>query len=283
MDYPRIDAHHHLWRYAADQYPWMTKEMAALRRDFLVGDLASVARDSRISGTVVVQARQCLEETRWLSELAANSQLILGVVGWAPLTDAGVLPILESLAALPKVKAMRHVLHDEADDAYMLRDDFNRGVSCLRNLNLVYDLLVFERHLPNTIKFVDRHPGQVFVLDHIGKPQIRSKMLEPWKSNVRQLAQRDNVYCKISGMVTEADWKGWCDDDLRSYFDIVLEAFGADRLMFGSDWPVLTLAAPYNRWVNCVEFATARLTHDEQEKLWCRTAMNAYKLNQNSR
>jgi L-fuconolactonase len=238
MAFERIDAHHHLWRYDAAQYPWMTGEMDSIRHDFLVEDLAAVTRESQITGTVVVQARQSVEETRWLSELASNSELIRGVVGWAPLTDARVLPVLESLASLPKVRAIRHVLHDEPDDAYMLREDFNRGVSYLRDIELVYDLLVFERHLPHIIEFVDRHPDQIFVLDHIGKPQIRNRQIEPWDANIKELGQRENVYCKVSGMATEADWKEWCDDDLQRYFDIVLEAFGADRLMFGSDWPV---------------------------------------------
>ncbi len=274
----RIDAHHHLWRYAAHEFPWITENMAVLQRDFLMEDLAVVARENQISGTIVVQARQSLEETQWLSELAAGSELICAVVGWAPLADAGVLPILESVAALPKLKGLRHILQDEADEAYVLREDFNRGISHLKNLNLVYELLVFERQLPDVIEFVDRHPNQVFLLDHIGKPQIRSRMLEPWRSNIRKLAQRENVYCKVSGMVTEADWTARSIDDLQTYFDVVLEAFGTDRIMFGSDWPVLTLAAPYSSWVSCAESAVARLSHEEQKKFWRANAINVYKL-----
>ncbi len=278
----RIDSHHHLWRYAPKQFPWMTEELAVLRRDFLVPDLVSVARESQISGTIVVQARHSIDETRGLLELAAGSQLVRGVVGWAPLANADVLPTLELLASHPRMKGVRHILHDEMDEAYMLGKDFNRGVSYLKDLNLVYDLLIFERHLPSAIEFVDRHPQQVFVLDHIGKPQIGNKSMEPWKSDIRKLAQRDNVYCKVSGMVTEADWKKWCADDLRPYFEIVLEAFGPGRLMFASDWPVVTLAAPYRSWVSFVESATARLSSDEKMRIWHGTATHVYRLNQES-
>ena len=274
----RIDTHHHLWRHVAEQYPWMSERMTVLRRDYLLDDLVSVTRASSITGTIVVQARQCVEETVWLAEISEGTDLIRGVVGWAPLIDPGISTILENLASSPKVKAMRHVLHDEADDFYMLRSDFNRGVSYLKDLDLAYDLLIFERHLPQTIEFVDRHPNQRFVLDHIGKPLIRDKQVAPWRDRMYTLAARENVYCKLSGMVTEADWTTWTSEDLKVYWDLVLEAFGPSRIMFGSDWPVLTVASTYERWVQTVEEAISNLTANEREWIFSRTAMQAYKL-----
>jgi L-fuconolactonase len=240
-----IDAHHHLWRYNARDYVWMTAEMESLRHDFLIPELQSVFAESGIEGSVAVQARQSLAETEWLLELASESSLIRGVVGWVPLVDARVGECLDRLSRNPRLRGVRHVLHDEADDFYMLREDFNLGVDQLHARGLTYDILVFERHLPQTIQFVDRHPNQIFILDHIAKPRIRNGVLSPWKENIQALAKRDNVYCKLSGMVTEARWNSWTRDDLAPFFEVVLSAFGPRRLMFGSDWPVLTLASSY--------------------------------------
>jgi L-fuconolactonase len=274
----KIDAHHHLWRFNDRDYVWMSPEMTVLRRDFLVPDLQAVLQASGIGGTVAVQARQTVEETRWLLGLRREAAMIRGVVGWVPLADADLRRYLDEFADDPGLKGVRHVLHDEPDDLYMLREDFNRGISLLREYALVYDLLVFERHLPQTIEFVDRHPGQVFVLDHIAKPRIREGSLSPWRERMLELANRENVYCKLSGMVTEADWGGWTYGDLEPYLDVVLEAFGPRRLMFGSDWPVLLLAAPYEVWVGAVSRKLETLSADEQDSIWRGTASAAYRL-----
>ncbi|HEX4310081.1 MAG TPA: amidohydrolase family protein [Acidobacteriaceae bacterium] len=273
-----IDAHHHLWKYVPEHYPWMAENMAVLRRDYLADDLAAVAHAAGVTGTVVVQARQRLEETEWLSAIAAHSSLIRGVVGWAPLADESAPAVLEKFAALPKIRGMRHVLHDEPDDFYMLRDDFNRGVAHLHKLNLRYDLLIFEKHLPQTIQFVDRHPHQIFIVDHIAKPRIRDRLLSPWREQLAQLAQRENVYCKLSGMVTEANWSSWTEADLQPYFETALEAFGPNRLMFGSDWPVLTLAASCSQWIETARRALAALSPHEQQRIFHDTAVEAYGL-----
>jgi L-fuconolactonase len=273
-----IDAHHHLWRYSPEQYPWMSTRMSALRRDFLIEDLNQVTQADGVTGTVVVQASQTVEETEWLSQIAAKSDLIRGVVGWVPLADASVGRVLERVASLPKVKAIRHVLHDEPDDLYMLREDFNHGLSELKKVDLRYDLLIFEKHLPQAIEFVDRHPGQIFILDHIAKPRIRERKISPWRENLRELARRSNVYCKISGMVTEADWGSWTDADLKDYFDVVLDTFDVSRLMFGSDWPVLTVASSYGRWLRSVKLVVAGLSTHEQRRLFHDTAVEAYGL-----
>jgi L-fuconolactonase len=274
----RIDAHHHLWRYVPAEYPWMTDGMEVLRRDFLLEDLKAVTALAGIAGTVVVEAARRVEETIWLAEIAASDDLIRGVVGWAPLTDPRIGLDLEKLACLPKVKGIRHAIHDEPDDLFVLRDDFNRGITELRQFGLKYDILIFEKHLPQTIEFVDRHPDQIFIVDHIAKPRIREQALSPWKGHVAELAHRENVYCKVSGMVTEALWDAWTDESLRPYLDVVLEAFGPKRLMFGSDWPVLTLASTYGRWLSTVQRAVATLSPTEQEWVFSKTAIEAYGL-----
>jgi L-fuconolactonase len=274
----KIDAHHHLWQFNNRDYGWMSSDMTVLRRDFVARDLEAVLSANGIAGSVTVQARQTIEETRWLLELRRGTSAMLGVVGWVPLFEPDVLGPLDEFAADPGLKGVRHVLHDEPDDFYMLRDDFNRGVSLLREYGLVYDLLVFERHLPQTIEFVDRHPDQVFVLDHIAKPRIREGVLSPWREQILDLAKRENVYCKLSGMATEADWNGWTYEALEPYFDAVLEAFEPRRLMFGSDWPVLLLAAPYETWLGAVSRKLETLSAEEQDRIWWGTAAEAYRL-----
>ena len=201
-----------------------------------------------------------------------------GVVGWVSLVDANVERELVKYVAHKKFKGVRHVLHDEADDFYMLRVDFNAGISKLKKHGLVYDILIFEKHLLQTLKFVDMHPSQVFVVDHVAKPRIKDHVITPWKEHMAQLAKRSNVYCKISGMVTEADWKNWKVTDLRPYLDAVLESFGPRRCMFGSDWPVMLVASNYKGWVDVVQHVISGLSTAEQERIMGGTAVEAYKL-----
>lgn len=273
-----IDAHHHLWKYNQRDYAWMTDALASLRRDYLVADLEAVAVPCGVTGTIAVQARQTLEESDWLLELASTTSLISGVVGWVPLAAPDVQSHLSRFSSHPKFKGVRHVVQDEPDDAFILGADFNRGVSLLKDLNLAYDILIFERHLPQAIQFVDRHPHQVFVLDHIAKPRIAQDQIQPWADRIRELAKRENVYCKISGMVTEADWHTWSVDSLRPYFDVVLSAFTPHRLMFGSDWPVATLAADYSTWVKTFRSFIAELSPSEQQRISSGSAIEAYRL-----
>ena len=273
-----IDSHHHLWRYNAPDYAWMNDAMTQLRQDFLIPELENVMREAGVEGTVAVQARQTVTETEWLLDIAEHHPFILGVVGWAPLAAPNVGAIVGRLAQHRRLKGLRHVLHDEPDDFYMLDDDFNRGIDLLETYRLAYDILIFERHLPQTIAFVDRHPGQVFVIDHIGKPRIRDGVMSPWREHMENLAKRENVYCKVSGMTTEANWNMWSPDMLRPYFDVVLSAFGPNRLMFGSDWPVLTLAGTYKTWMNTFRSFVHELSAAEQESLYRSTAIAAYQL-----
>jgi L-fuconolactonase len=273
-----IDSHHHLWKYSPEEYPWMSDKMEVLRHNYLLPELDAVTTAAGVTGTVAVQAQQTLAETEWMLSLAKDSQRIRGVVGWVPLVETKIEATLEAIAQHPKLKGIRHILQDEADDRYMLREDFNRGIACLQQFDLRYDLLIFERHLLQTIEFVDRHPHQIFILDHIAKPLIREQAMEPWRSNLRDLARRENVYCKLSGMTTEADWSLWREEQLWPYVETVLSAFGAKRLMFGSDWPVLNLASDYTAWIEIVRRAIAKLSPYEQEQIMAKTAMEAYGL-----
>lgn len=274
----RIDAHQHFWRYDPAEYGWISDSMRLLRRDFLPPDLRRAAAEAGVQGAVSVQARQTIRETRFLLDLARDDGFLRAVVGWVPLVEPGVAGILEEFAAEPKFKGCRHVLQDEDDDDFMLRADFNAGIRAVTAAGLVYDVLIFERHLPQTLEFVDRHPDQVFVLDHIAKPRIREGSFETWRARMRELAKRPRVYCKISGMVTEADWSAWTEADLRPYLDVVLEAFGPSRLMFGSDWPVCLVATSYERWARFVAGFAAALGEPERDRILGGTAAEAYGL-----
>ena len=273
-----IDAHHHFWNYTPKEYGWISDEMKVLRRDFTPDDLRREIAAAGVDGVVSVQARQTVEETHWLLELAGANDFIRGVVGWAPLVSPDVGRDLERFAANPKLKAVRHVLQDEPDDGYALRDDFNRGIAELKRFNLRYDILIFERQLPPAIKLVDRHPEQVFVLDHVAKPRIKAGEIDAWRNGMKELAKRGNVFCKVSGMATEADWRQWTPAQLRPYFDVALDAFGPRRLMFGSDWPVCLVACDYGRWVKTVRDFAAGLSPAEQARLFGGTATEAYGL-----
>ena len=274
----RIDAHHHFWKYDPTEYDWIGEEMSAIRRDFLPGHLAAEIGAAGIDGVVSVQARQTVAETAALLEFGAANPFIKGIVGWVPLVSPGVEADLARFAAESKLRGVRHVLQGEPDDLYMLRADFNAGIRALEPHGLVYDILIFERHLPQSCAFVDRHPAQVFVLDHLAKPRIKEGAFEPWNTHIRELAKREHVFCKLSGMVTEASWSDWTPEQLRPYVDTVLAAFGPARTMFGSDWPVCLVASGYARWVETVQLLAAGLTADEQARLFGGTAAQVYRL-----
>ncbi|QNI37611.1 amidohydrolase family protein [Edaphobacter sp. 4G125] len=272
----RIDAHHHLWRYSVKEYGWIDGSMAALQRDFLPEDLIAAMRSAGVDGTIAVQARQTLEETHWLLELADRHQEICGVAGWAPIASPEFRASLEALVGQPKLKGLRHIVQAEPDENFILREDFNRGIRILHGTGLVYDILIYERHLPQAIAFVDRHPDQVFVLDHIAKPRIGEGALEPWATQIRELAKRENVFCKISGMVTEADWKRWTPEGLRPYLDTVVEAFGPKRLMVGSDWPVCLVACGYAQWFHLLEQYFTGFSVQERDAVFGDNARRVY-------
>lgn len=273
-----IDSHHHLWIYKPKDYGWVDDSMSVLKHDYLPEDLALELENSRISGTVVIQARQILEETRWLLELADENSFIKGVVGWLDLRSPDLEQQLLKFATHPKLVGVRHVIHDEADDDFMLHPDFIQGIAKLVDYDLVYDLLLFPRHLERAIKLVDSFPRQRFVLDHLGKPPINAGIMEPWKSDIGRLAAFPNVWCKLSGMVNEADHKHWQYKDLLPYMEVAWDSFGPERIMLGSDWPVCRLAGEYNEVINIVPKFIESLNCKDQEKILYQNAIDCYKL-----
>ena len=279
----RIDAHHHLWRYTAKEYGWLRKGYGALERDFLLPELRAAAAEAGVTGTVAVQARQTVAETEWLLGMAAASvgddgrKLIRGVVGWAPLADAGFERVLERLCAEPALCGLRHIVQEEAA-GFLEGAAFHRGVAALRGTGLVYDVLVYPRQMREAIAFADRHPGQSFALDHAGKPPIETGAMEPWAAHVRELGRRENVTCKVSGLVTEADWGEWSLDSLRPYLDVMVEAYGPERLMAGSDWPVCLVASGYGRWWRMLEEYFAGFSERERAAVFGGVAARVYGL-----
>lgn len=261
----RIDAHQHFWRYNPAEHGWMTDEMAAIRRDFLPPDLKPLLDAAGFDCCVAVQARQSLEETAWLLKLAGEHDFIRGVVGWVDLCSPDLPAQLESFAENRKLVGVRHVVQDEPDNEFMLRPEFRRGISRLKEFGLTYDVLIYPRQLVAAARLVDEFPEQPFVLDHIAKPPIAEGKLAPWDEDIRELAKRPNIHCKLSGMVTEARWGLWRRDDFRSYLDVVFEAFGPERLMIGSDWPVCTLSADYAETVGIVTQYIAHFTREARD------------------
>jgi L-fuconolactonase len=275
---PTIDAHHHLWRYTPLEYGWIDDEMAALRRDFLPRDLIETMATAGIDGTIAVQARQTLEETGWLLDLADDSAAIRGVVGWAPIAGEEFPGCMEQFDGRDKLKGLRHVIQSEKDEHYILREDFNSGIRTMEGSGLVYEILIYERHLADTIYFVDEHPDQPFVLDHVAKPLIAGGVLEPWASRMMELGQRQNVWCKLSGMVTEANWTNWTPETLKPYLDVAVEAFGPERLMAGSDWPVCLVACGYAQWFEVLRNYFAGFSQAERAAVFGGTAIAVYGL-----
>jgi L-fuconolactonase len=249
----RIDAHQHFWKYSRAAYDWISDEMTVLQRDFVPDDLEPLLAAQGFDGSIAVQACQTIEETQWLLSLAGENDFIKGVVGWVDLCSPDLPAQLDGLAERPKLVGVRHVVQAEPDDGFMLRKDFQRGIERLADHGLAYDLLLYPRHLPVAVKLVEEFPQQRFVLDHIAKPRIADGVLEPWARDIRELAKHENVLCKLSGMVTEARWRQWKPEEYRPYLDVVFEAFGTERLMIGSDWPVCTLSATYSETIGIVD------------------------------
>jgi L-fuconolactonase len=274
----RIDTHQHFWKYNDRDYVWMAAGMDKLRKDHLPADLLPLIGAADISATVAVQARQSLEESAWLLQLADEHAFIRAVVGWVDLSSERAVEQLEQLSQHAKFRGVRHVVHDEPDDEFMLRESFLNGLSQLRRFGLTYDLLLFPRHLAIACDVVKRFPDQLFVLDHIAKPPIRTREIEPWAGDLKRLAGFANVVCKLSGLVTEARWDSWAARDFEPYLDVVLSAFGPHRLMIGSDWPVCTLAGDYKSVIDLAADYIARLSGDEQRAILEENPMKVYSI-----
>jgi L-fuconolactonase len=274
----RIDAHQHFWIYNPTEYGWIADAAAALRRNFLPEDLRPELERGAYHGTVAVQTRQTLDETRWLLELAEKTPFILGVVGWVDLRSPLVRSQLQALARNPKLVGIRHIVQSEADDRFLLQADFLRGVAVLADFDLAYDILIYPRHLAVAAEFVQRFPGQRFVLNHLAKPPVKSGELHSWARGIRELAVSKNLFCKLSGLVTEADWRHWKPEDMKPYLDIAFECFGPDRLMVGSDWPVCTVAASFGEVVGIVENYLSGQTPGVRDAVLGRNAQRFWRL-----
>lgn len=273
-----IDSHQHFWRYDRRRDTWITDEMSVLKRDFLPADLLPELAANGMDATVVVQADQSEDETLFLLDCAAEHPQIAGVVGWVDLCAPNVVDRLAYFSQFPKLRGFRHVAQTEPDDNFLLREDFCRGVARLREFGFTYDILIYPKQLAAACRFADRFPQQPFVVDHLAKPLIRARQIESWREQIRAVAAHPNIYCKLSGIITEADWVTWSANDCRPYLDVVFEAFGVDRLMFGSDWPVCLLAGTYCRVKQLVEDYARHMTPRNREKIFGLNAARFYGL-----
>lgn len=276
--HPRIDAHQHFWHYSPAEHVWMDGRMGAIKRDFLPADLKPLLDGIGFDGCIAVQARQNPEETRWLLELAEAHEFIRGVVGWVDLRSEALPSQLEGFAEHPKLVGVRHVVHDEPDDRFMLREDFRRGIAQLQAWGLTYELLLFPKHLPVAVELVKEFPEQTFVLDHIAKPGIAAGTMSPWREDLRELARFPNVSCKLSGLVTEAGWGTWNPEDFYPYLDTVLEAFGPERVMIGSDWPVCTLSGNYAATMGIVTGYAGRFCPEHRDAILGANCVQIYRI-----
>ncbi|PYE50284.1 amidohydrolase family protein [Paenibacillus barcinonensis] len=264
----KLDAHQHFWNYNVREYGWIGEEMSVIRRSFLPEDLEPILTEAGVSGCVAVQARQNLEETEWLLELADKHEFIQGVVGWVDLCSEDAAAQLARYASNPWLKGVRHVIQDEPDVKFVLREDFQSGIALLEQHNLAYDLLVSKEQLPYTAELVHKFPRQRFVIDHLAKPDIKAGIQSPWKEAIEAVAVHPNVHCKLSGMVTEANWNTWTQEDVTPYLDTVLRAFGPERVMYGSDWPVCTVAGTYTQVHNLLQTHVNTLSAAEKQMIF---------------
>jgi L-fuconolactonase len=274
----KIDSHQHFWKFDPVRDSWINEEMKIIQRDFLPADLEPLLKQHGFDGSVVVQSDQSMEENRFQLENAANNDFIKGVVGWVDLVSLDLEKDLEYLSQFPKFKGVRHVLQGELQRDLMLQPAFMRGISHLQKHNLTYDILIYKDQLQYLPAFVSMFPEQRFVIDHLAKPDIRSGELSEWKKGIENMAAFENVYCKISGMVTEADWQNWKTEDFKPYLDTVVETFGTKRIMFGSDWPVCLVAASYEKMLGIVKDYFSTFSDDDRQDFFGLNATRFYNL-----
>lgn len=272
-----IDSHQHFWKYHPTVHDWINEDMKGIRKDFLPDDLAPVLQQNHIDGCVAVQADQSEKETDFLIGLAKENDFIKGVVGWVDLRASDLEDRLSHYQQFPILKGFRHVLQGE-DPEYMLQPAFVHGIETLQAFGFTYDILIFPKHLPAALELVKQFPDQAFVIDHIAKPYIKDELINEWKKDIKNIAQFPNVYCKISGMVTEANWKTWTKEDLYPYIETVTDTFGTDRLLFGSDWPVCLVASSYEEMIHPVKEYFSSFTQSEQQDIFGRNAVQFYHL-----
>ncbi|HET9801662.1 MAG TPA: amidohydrolase family protein [Candidatus Acidoferrum sp.] len=271
-----IDAHQHFWNYDPHRHAWINDAMSVLKRNFLPADLDTILDSNNVDGTIAVQADTSTNETEFLMNVARSSEKVLGVVGWIDLTASDIEAQLQAYVGRPKLCGFRHIVQDEPDDRYLLRDDVVRGIRAVGTRGFTYDILIYPRQLLAAIELVARCPNQTFILDHCAKPFIKSRQFEPWAAQIRELAKSPRVFCKLSGLVTETDWRSWRPADFRPYLDLVVEAFGPSRLMFGSDWPVCLLAGEYHQVKELIAEYSQQFSDQERRMIFGGTAAKSY-------
>ncbi len=274
----KIDAHQHFWHYNPVRDSWITEDMQSIRQDFLPGDLLPSLVYNGIHGCIAVQAVQAEEENDFLLQLAAENNFIRGIVGWVDLRAENVEDRLIHYRQYKKMKGFRHVLQGEPQRDLMLTDAFKHGIGLLSKYSFTYDILIFPDQLKYAAQLAAEYPNQCFVLDHIAKPDIKKQKMEDWATDIQALAKFQNVNCKVSGMVTEADWQAWQEEDFTPYLDVVFEAFGPKRVLFGSDWPVCIVAGGYNKMLEIVKNYVSKYTTQEQAMFWGNNAIRIYQL-----
>lgn len=274
----KIDSHQHFWKYHPVKDSWITDDMKVIQQDFLPNDLLPLLKENNLDGCVAVQADQSEEETEFLLQLAEENDFIKGVVGWIDLRAENLEERLEFFSKYKKLKGFRHIVQGEPEVDFLLRDDFCKGIAMLEKYNFTYDILIFPKHLENTLEFVKQFPNQKFVIDHLAKPDFKKFEFSEWEKGIRAIAQYENVYCKVSGLVTEADWKNWKAEDFTYCLNVVSQAFGMNRLMYGSDWPVSLLAASYVQSCDIVEHYFSKFSSKEQDRIWGGNALNFYNI-----
>lgn len=277
----RIDAHHHLWQYNPQEYDWIDDTMVLLRKNFLVNELKKTLAENHMDGSIAVQARQTIEETNWLLSLANSCQEIKGVVGWIDLKSETLGYQLKQCISQRKLIGFRHVLQGETDPNFMLDTRFINGLKALADYNYSYDLLIYAHQLPTAIRMLAEVPELRVAIDHVAKPNIKTGAdFSRWQHGMEVLAKNPNVYCKVSGMVTEADWNNWSNDDFVPYLDTIFETFGHDRIMFGSDWPVCLVAGEYSEVKQIIHDYLSTKNQTTIEKIFGLNARNFYQINE---
>ncbi|MEZ0182333.1 amidohydrolase [Flavobacterium oncorhynchi] len=273
----RIDSHQHFWKFDPVRDSWIDESMSEIQRDFLPKDLLPLLAENKFSGCVAVQASQSEDETNFLVDLASKNDFIEGIVGWVDLRADNISERLRRFSSNKTIKGFRHVVQGEVDD-FMFRKDFRNGISALKEFDFTYDILIFHRQLPAAISLVKDFPNQKFVIDHIAKPDIKSGSIDSWKKGIEEIAKYNNVWCKISGMVTEADWENWTPEDLKPYLDVIFENFSTEKILYGSDWPVLNIASDYKEVVKTLEDYISKFSIEDQNKIWFKNAVSFYNL-----
>ncbi|UXP31982.1 amidohydrolase family protein [Reichenbachiella agarivorans] len=272
----RIDSHQHFWKYDPTKHAWIDDSMSVIQDDFFPSDLRDLLQQNRLDGTVAVQADQTEAETEFLLDLALKYDYVKAVVGWVDLQAENVAERLAHYAKNKKFVGVRHVVQEEPDPEFMLGANFQRGLTQLKDHGLTYDILIFPTQMKAALETIERHPEQPFVIDHIAKPYIKEGKIDEWIDYMRKMAAHENVMCKLSGMVTEADWTGWKYEDFVPYLDVVVEAFGVDRLMYGSDWPVCLLGGSYDKVKSLVDRYFEGYSQADQDKIYGDNAVRFY-------